>query len=93
MRDWQLPGPDKHLYTIEGVCKELDLNRTTLNRLIAEGKFPRGRKIAGRTQWTGADIAAYLLLADRWFPDEPGTTREPEEESRKKRKKASDEDS
>lgn len=61
-------GPDKPVLYVSDVCELLTLKPRTLRRLIERGHFPRGRKIGGRIGWTGAEYAAYLVLAGRWHP-------------------------
>lgn len=92
LRKWDLDGPDVEKLDVADVCKYLgNIKRQTLSRMIREGKFPRGRRIGGRLVWTGRDIAAYELLADRWFPEPqppgPGTQPEGQPEARPPRVK------
>lgn len=70
MGQWTLPGPDDLTLTREQLCSLLKLSASTLDRMIADGRFPRGIKPSPGTEpiWTGCDLAAWLHLAARMEP-------------------------
>lgn len=54
------PAPRQAL-RLAAVLKKTSLSRTTLFRLIAEGKFPAGHKLAERcAAWDEAEVDAWL---------------------------------
>lgn len=69
MRAWSVDGPDEQLLTRAQVQKHLGIGKTALQRLITEGRFPRGVNIGQtkrpRLRWFGLDVAAYLALCQR----------------------------
>lgn len=80
MATWKLNGPDRDLWAVADVCKHFGWSRGRLYKLIRAGLFPRGRDMGGRQQWTGEDVAAYILLAGRWGPEGGGkVSEEPDE--------------
>lgn len=70
-KEWPMPGPPLIRYTKAEICDWLDVSDDTLDAMIDAGKFPRGYKISPKSTptWTGKDIAAWLHLRDRWFPE------------------------
>ncbi len=57
----------QHL-TLPEVLYRLRVRKTTLYKLIAIGKLPRGFHVApkkGRTFWRAADIDAYLIACQK----------------------------
>ena len=62
-------GPER-LYTVDEVRRLFDLDRSAFYRAVREGRFPRPRRTVAGPRYTEADLAAYLLFADRWpaFP-------------------------
>jgi predicted DNA-binding transcriptional regulator AlpA len=70
---WPLPGPRGLRYDLHEVAKLLDLSDDTLREMISEGRFPRGYKATRQSQpvWTGAELAAWFLLRDKWHPEPP----------------------
>lgn len=64
---WTLYGPDQQILWRADVCNLLRISEATLDRLVREGRFPRGIKASAGAEpfWTGLDIAAYLHLAPR----------------------------
>lgn len=77
MGQWTLPGPDKLTLTRLDVCQILHVSESTLDRMIESGTFPRGVKMSASSSpiWTGADLAAYLHLAERWNRPEKSSGR------------------
>jgi hypothetical protein len=90
VRDWSLPGPPGTRYTLHEVAKWLDMHDDTLRAMIDLGRFPRGYKATAQAEpvWTGAELAAWLLLRDRWYPepkpDETGRNQTKRAEPRRK---------
>lgn len=90
-KEWPLHGPPKLRYTLQEVATWLDISADTLRGLIEQGRFPRGHKVSPQSSptWTGADLAAWLHMRDRWYPepDSPDTGRhgaKPDEPRRKR---------
>ena len=72
MGEWSLPGPDIHLMSKAEVCSYVRLSEATLDRLISDGRFPRGHKPTpgSPAMWQAQDIAAWLAIAQKMVPDE-----------------------
>lgn len=80
-REWTLVGPAALRLTLHDVARWLEMDAKTLRGMIEAGRFPRGYKPTPQSEpfWTGCELAAWLLLRDRWHPEpegEPGETRE-----------------
>ena len=63
-----LPSPDEPRYSIAEVCKRFGFGKTRFYKMVREGHFPRPQTICGKRYYTLADLAAFVQLADRWFP-------------------------
>lgn len=73
MREWQVIGPDALTLGKQQVCALLGIEQGTLERLIREGRFPRGVKASPQSEpiWSGLDLACYLHLQCKMIPDDP----------------------
>ena len=69
MRQWTIDGPDDQLLTRSQVQRHLGIGKAALQRLITDGRFPRGVNVGQtkrpRLRWFALDVAAYLLLCQR----------------------------
>ncbi|WP_063533279.1 AlpA family phage regulatory protein [Burkholderia sp. MSMB1589WGS] len=65
---------------IEKLVDKVDLGRSTIYRMIAEGKFPKPFQILpNRNAWIESDIDAWLAeKAGKTLPIIPQTEQEPE---------------
>ena len=72
MGQWTLPGPDAMRMGKGAILELLGISGDTLDRMIVDGRFPRGIKPSSQSQpfWTGADLAAWLHLSERMRPEE-----------------------
>ena len=72
MGQWSLFGPDVPILTKEEVVAWLRVSESALNRLIAQGRFPRPLKHSAKSApiWAAQDLAAYLHLLPRLVADE-----------------------
>lgn len=72
MREWQVYGPDALTLTKQQVCALLGIEAGTLERLVREGRFPRGLKPSPQSEpiWSGLDLACYLHLAPKLTADD-----------------------
>lgn len=65
---YEFMGPSKFLLSKSEVCTMLgNISEATLDRMVANGRFPKGIKPSAGTgqQWAANDIAAWLHLASR----------------------------
>lgn len=46
--------------TRQEVAKHLNKSVSTLNRMLANGEFPRGPIVGGRECWLESDVASYI---------------------------------
>jgi predicted DNA-binding transcriptional regulator AlpA len=72
MGQWTLPGPDRLTLTKPEVAAILGISTGTLDRMVRGGRFPRGHKTTPQAKpfWTGADVAAWLLISPRMLSEE-----------------------
>lgn len=68
--DWTVSGPAGHRLNAGDVSALLHIEPAALDRMIAEGRFPRGRNYSTVHPpfWTGLDVACWLHLAGRLGP-------------------------
>lgn len=80
MREWQVIGPDALTLTKQQVCAILGIEAATIDRLIRDGRFPRGLKASPQSEqiWSGLDIACYLHLQPKLFAEPTGKKAEDE---------------
>lgn len=83
MGQWTLPGPDADVLTRAQVMALLHISSQTLDRMISNGEFPRGRKLSPQTApiWLGVDLAAWMHLNGRMYSDKEAPTEKAEEEN------------
>ena len=72
MRYWRLPGPDDEVMTAEKVANYIRVSRSTLDRMIADGRFPRGNKPSPGAEpiWMGSQVAAWMHIHALMTPEE-----------------------
>ena len=72
MRYWRLPGPDDEVMTADQVSHYLRVSRSTLDRMVADGRFPRGTKPSPGVEpvWMGSQVAAWLHIHALMTPEE-----------------------
>lgn len=70
---WQVHGPSQAVLGKAEVCAVLRISEATLDRLIREGRFPRGVKLSTQSEqlWSGLDLACVIHLLSRMIPDQP----------------------
>ena len=67
------------LLSLADVQTRLGCDRSTLYKLIREGRFPRPRRIGRQWKYMEKDWEAYVLLAEHWFPGPFGERKEKKE--------------
>ncbi len=84
VKPYTINGPDEETLTREGVAKLLHVSGATIDRMVADGRFPRPLPTGTQTAkvWAGVDIAAWMHLAGRMRRDESAV--DEESDSRKK---------
>lgn len=63
--------PDETVLTKEQVLARLHVSESALDRLIREGRFPRGVKVGPQSPplWCWGDVRAWLKIAPQMTPD------------------------
>ena len=86
MGQYTLPGPDRKRFNRKQLADYLGVSLSTLDRMIAERRFPRGRKptLSAWPFWTGDDVAAWLHISERMQGEEPEGPADPPEKAIKK---------
>lgn len=76
---WEIPGPPGPRYYQEDVQHMLGVEKSTLNAMIADGRFPEGFKGSpqARPWWSGQILAAWFLIAPLLRRETTETTPEP----------------
>jgi len=61
------PSAPKRLIGLTETCERTGHSRWTLNRMVAEGRFPRPVRVGRRTMFEAGEVAEYIdrLLATR----------------------------
>jgi predicted DNA-binding transcriptional regulator AlpA len=70
LRDWTLPGPSSLQLDLADLAKFFSVSQDTIWRWIEKGQFPCGLIHGGKPTWTGAEIAAAILLRGRYSSNE-----------------------
>lgn len=71
-KEWRVPGPPRLRYSKAEVLALLDgLSESSLDALIADGRFPRGHKATPQSAsyWSGQVLACYFLLGPMLVAD------------------------
>jgi predicted DNA-binding transcriptional regulator AlpA len=75
MQEYKVSGPDGPTVGMEAVRALLGgVSEDTVNRLIAQGRFPRPFRAGAKSpaQWQSAAVACWLAIAPMMYPDEAG---------------------
>lgn len=68
-RSRPVDGPAENFLTLTEVAAYLRLSKKSVQRLIADGKFPRPKQVSkGTAYWLWIDVVAYAEWAGRLEP-------------------------
>lgn len=70
IHNWTLPGPKFLVGDTKDVAKFFGVSVDTIRDWIRLGKFPAGQMSGGEMTWTGAEVAAHILLRGRYSTTE-----------------------
>lgn len=58
--------PRKELLQVDEVAAKCGISRSSIWRLMREGKFPQRHKIGGMARWRLGDLEAWLSNPSEW---------------------------